>query len=124
MSRNKILTFPDDLEYLSISRCDLEYISPIAFEGMSPEYSGHTIHLVFQDDGALERLSKETFDPFLYAPGNYSLLDIQLDNSGLDCQCEMVWIPHLLTQQKNMGLSPDRVSDCYSTVSLFTLNVE
>ncbi|XP_063719359.1 leucine-rich repeat and immunoglobulin-like domain-containing nogo receptor-interacting protein 3 [Symsagittifera roscoffensis] len=99
------------IEDLSIGNTYMNYISGIAFQGMAPQFSGHQIRISFRNSAYLEFISQELFDPFLYSVNSYDILEIELDGTPLDCECEMVWIPRLLNNlEKDKGLSPKNVT--------------
>ncbi|XP_075243875.1 clathrin heavy chain 1-like [Convolutriloba macropyga] len=91
----------------------------------------HSVKGQFSTDELVEEVEKrnrafEVFDPFLYSVNKYSLLEIELDGNPLNCVCEMVWIPRLLINQQNYGLSPDNVTisgTCVKPAALYEVKL-
>jgi hypothetical protein len=108
---------------LSINNNILNYISPQAFQGLDVNVGEDgDIFLEFLNNPYLKEVYEETFDPFLYSVQTYNELTVDLSGSGLNCECDMSWIPTVLAKAaKNSPYSPQQVyirGTCHSPAAL------
>jgi hypothetical protein len=110
------------LRLLSINNNELVDVSRQAFAGLDliikDDYTDITLE--FMNNPYLKEVYEETFDPFLWSVQKYESFTIDLTGSGINCECEMRWIPNILNNP-NIRLSPTEFNirgSCYSPPAL------